>query len=211
MEKEKIAPNPNEAPTLDAVLSGFENYLTEVTQSIIQASPEGEDKILVESTSATLLSQMKKVNDYIRDSHGQLSTIQKEEFQTFLRIQDGVNMAQQGIETCKKMFKKGGFGKKLLGWLAKWFEEIKKIIREIIKFLCFLFGWAYPTWLDPLLVLLNEILSLIVKMFGETLGIEPRSFGRELSEMEVDYLNELAALERLQQAQRFRFVRDDEG
>lgn len=210
MEKEKNAPNSPQEPSLEVVVTSFEDYLDEVTQAICQASPDGEARILAENTSSTLLSQMKKVHGYILESHEKLSSTQKETFQTFLRVQDGLAMAQQGIETAKKVFKAGGFGKKFLKWLAKWFEEIKKIIREIIKFLCSIFGWNYPTWLDPLLVLLNEIFKLIISMFGESLGLEARSLEKELSCMEVEYLNELAALERLQQAQRPRFLSDDE-
>lgn len=211
MEKEKNAPNANEGPTLEAVLSSFEAYVTEMTQSIIQASPEGETKILAESTSVSLSNQLGKVHGYIRECHDRLSLPQKLDFQEFLRVQDGVALAQQGIETCKKMFKKGAFGKKLLKWLDKWFKQIKKIIQGIVDLLCLIFGWTSPTWLPDLLELLDEILILLLSIFGESLGLDARSLEKELSAMEVEYLNEMAALQRLKQARRPGFATEDEG
>lgn len=211
MEKEKNAPNANEGPTLEAVLSSFEAYVTEMTQSIIQASPEGETKILAESTSVSLSNQLGKVHGYIRECHNRLSLPQKLDFQEFLRVQDGVALAQQGIETCRKMFKKGGFGKRLLKWLVKFFQEIKKILKAILKLIFSIFGWTLPSWIDTLFLILDELVNLLNSIFGESLGIDVRSFERELSGMEVDYLTELAALERLQQAQRHRSPNEDEG
>lgn len=211
MEKEKNAPNSPQEPTLEGVVTSFEDYLDEVTQAICQASPDGEARILAENTSSTLLSQMKKVHGYILESHEKLSSTQKDTFQTFLRVQDGLVMAQQGIETAKKVFKAGGFGKRFLKWLSKWFEEIKKIIQAIVDFICQIFGWTSPPWLPDLLVLLDEIINLLLSIFGESLGLDARALEKELSAMEVDYLNELAALQRLKQARRPRFLNDDEA
>ena len=211
MEKEKSAANSPQEPTLEAVLKSFDAYVEEVTRSIIQASPEGEAKILAESTSASLLSQMKKVNVFVLETHDKLSPFQKQEFQTFLQVQDGLALAQQGVETCKKMFKKGGFGKRLLKWLSQWLGEINNIVEAIIQFLCDIFNWNYPTWLDSLLVLIDEILNLLLSIFGDSLGLDARSLEKDLSLMEVNRLGELKGLRELKQAGRSRSSSDDES
>ena len=77
--------NPDQAPTLDLVLGTFEEFLQEVSQGIIAASPEDETKILAETTAVTLSAQLQKVHTYIRENHRRLSPLQQEEMQKFLR------------------------------------------------------------------------------------------------------------------------------
>lgn len=211
MENERIALNPNDGPTLEAVLNSFEAYVTELTSGIVQSTAEGEARTLAESTAITLTRQLEKVHGFLRESHEKLGTTQKVDFQQFLRVQDGVALAQKGVDTCKVMFKKGGLGKKFVKWLVKWFQEIKKIIKAILKFLCSLFGWSLPIWFDDLTLLLDELVNLLASIFGESLGLDVRMLDKELSSMEIAYLGELRALELLQQAQRRSFSHDEEA
>ena len=120
-------------------------------------------------------------------------------------------VARRGTETVKAVFKKGGFGKKFLQWILKWFKEIKKFLKELMQIVCDLFGWSFPAWIDKLLQILDEIYDMFVSLIADVIGIDVRTFAREASCMEVDYLNELAAFERLRQAQRTRSFGKEEA
>jgi len=196
--------------TLDALLNSFETFLSEVSQGIVGASPGDENRTLAETMAATLNDQLKKVHLFIRENHEKISPVQQEEMRKFLRTQDGHNMAQRGTETAKSILTRGNFGKKFLQWLIRWFQEIKKVIKELLQILCDILGWSFPSWLDKLLQILDEVWNAFVAFLADVVGIDGRSFAREASDMEVDYLNELAAFERLRHAQRSRKADQDD-
>lgn len=202
--------NADQEITLDMVLSSFETFLQDVGQGIVNAAPDDENKTLAETMTVTLNDQLKKVHAYIRENHEKISPLQQEELRKFLRTQDGHNMAIRGTETAKTILTRGNFGKKFLQWLIRWFQEIKKVIKELLQILCDILGLNFPSWLDKLLQILNEIWNAFVAFLADVVGIDGRSFAREASGMEVDYLNELAAFERLRQAQRSRTTDNDE-
>ncbi len=213
MEIERKSPQaqPGDGPSLDLVLLGFEAFLTESTMGIIEACPEGETRMLAESTSATLNGQLKKVHVFIRESHERLSGPQKAEFQTFLKVQEGVAMAQQGVDTCRAMFKKGGFGKKFLKWILKWFQEIKKLLNVILDMLCDIFGWTLPAWVNAIFLLLDELKNFLAALLGESIGLEVKALEREFSASEVNYLREMTQLTHLQNAARAGRKKEEES
>lgn len=206
---EITAQNAAQEPTLDQVLGTFENFMQTIIQGVIDASPEDETKLLAEATAETLQLQLQKVHGFVRENHARLSPIQQEEMRKFLQTQDGHNMARRGAETARAIFKKGGFGKKFLQWIIKWFKELKKFIKELVQIIFDLFGWSFPTWIDKLLQILDQSFDMFVSLLADVLGIDLKSFAREASWMEVDYLNELAAFEKLRQAQRTRTASDE--
>lgn len=206
MENKQSFQNFNPAPSLEAVLQSFEDYVSEVGQNVIQAMPDDENKIIAETTANALGSQLRKVHLFILENYEVLSPIQQEEVHKFLRVQDGLNIAEQGIATVKAVFEGGGGGKgkKFLIWLIKWFGEIKKIIYEILKLIFEIFNWDIPWWVDKLIDILDQIFNLLITLLADVFGIETHKFGREAAAMEIDYLDEWAAFERLQQSRRFR-------
>ncbi len=206
MEKVQSFQSFNPEPSLEAVLQSFEDYVSEVGQRVVQAMPNDENKIIAETTANALEGQLRKVHLFILENYEILSPLQQVEVQKFLRVQDGLSIAEQGIVTVKAVFEGGGGGKgkKFLIWLIKWFGEIKKIIYEILKLIFGIFNWDIPRWVDKWIDILDQIVNLLITLWADVFGIEMHKFGREAAAMEIDYLDEWAAFERLRQSKQFR-------
>lgn len=206
MEKVQNFQSFNPEPSLEAVLQSFEDYVSEVGQNVIQAMPNDENRLIAETTANAVEGQLRKVHLFILENYEILSPLQQVEVQKFLRVQDGLSIAEQGTATVKAVFEGGGGGKgkKFLIWLVKWFGEIKKIIFEIIEWIFDIFGWTLPKWLEKLKLILDQIFNLLITLLADVFGIEMLTFEKEVSAIEVSYLNELAAFERLRQSKQFR-------
>lgn len=207
---EPSKPGISNTPSLNDVLGSIENFLDEVITGVLSASPAGETVVLATATGDSLRSQLRKLHGYVRDNHKKLSSAQVQEFQVFLDTQDGHGLAQRGADVARVGFKSGGFGSKFLKWLVKWFQEIKKIIEELLNLVADALGFTLPDWIHKLLLILDQVFNALISLLADVFGIDLGRFSSEVSRMEQDYLMERAAFERLRQERARGRARDDE-
>jgi len=204
------SPGISSTPTLEELLASIESFLEEVVNGVISASPAGETLTLATATGATLQGQLGKLHGYVRDNYKKLSPPQAREFQTFLNTQDGHGIARRGVDVTRLGFKSAGFGGKFLKWLVKWFQEIKKVIEELLSLLGDMLGFTVPAWVHKLLLILDQIFNALVELLADVFGLDVGRFSSEISKSEQNYLMERAAFERFRQERSRRGSWEDE-
>ena len=112
---------------LGATLSAFEAFLSEMSTGALGATEDAETRHILTTSTTSVQSQFAKVTNFAREHHSKLNVAQREEVDVFLRVQDGIQMANSGAETARAAFKTGWF-KKFLQWAIHGFKEIKKTI-----------------------------------------------------------------------------------
>jgi hypothetical protein len=185
---------PEEGDLLEPFLRGVENFVVQISELAAKASPEGEHQVLIQSTGESLVGQTAKLSAFARETATRLSAPQRLELDRFLRVQDGEAIAGRGVQIAQQQLK-GGIVGKLIHWLAQHFKEIKKILKEILQIIFDLLHIPWPAWLDKIMLIIDELLDLILSLVGDVFGIDFGRTARELSEQEVNFLREMAALE----------------
>lgn len=181
---------------LEGFLNSIDNYVQEVSSLAVDAAGDGELRSLIEATGASVLSQTRNVTTFARGAARGMSTAERREMDEFLSVQDGEAIARNGVETAKRVMARG-FVKNLLKYLKKILELLKKLLRGLFEAL----NIKFPKWLDVILDVIDEMADLLLEILGEVFGIDFRTTAQELSEMSVQFLNEQAALARLNLAQ----------
>jgi len=207
---EKAASRPGESGSLESFLASIDGFVTEVTALAAETSPDNEHRLLIRSSGDSLVGQTTKLTAYIRESATRLSAPQRNELDQFLRVQDGEALANRTVEVAKQVLKGGTLGK-LLHWLAQHFKELKKFILEILHFIFDLLHLHWPSWLDRLIQILDQLLDLILRLLGEVFGLDFSVTAKQLSDQEVNFQRELASFEMVRAAQRDRGSFADEG
>ncbi len=190
---------PSEPNLLESFLLSVENFVGQISAEAVQAAPQGEQQILIQSTGESLVGQTSKLTVFIRETAGRLSTAQRVELDKFLQVQDGEAYANRGVEVTKQLLGKGVIGN-LVHWIGQHLKELKKILRAILHFLFDLLHIPYPDWLDSIIQIMDEFLDLLLSLLADVFGIEFRVAARHLSEQEVNFLREMAAFESVRAA-----------
>jgi hypothetical protein len=180
--------------SLEAFLQSFENFVARVGAEAVEAAPKGEQQTLIQATSDSLIGQSNRVTAFVRQSAARLSPAQRGELEKFLQVQDGVAIANRGVAVTRQVLRSGVIGR-LIDWISRHLKELKKILQELLKFICSLLHIPYPDWIDRLLQVLDQLLDLILSLLGEVFGLDFGRTARQLSEQEVDYFREWAAFE----------------
>ena len=212
MAENKSAPNtekPKEGDILNATLSAFEVFVSEISAGAIASTADEETKQMLVTTSSSLQSQFKKVTEFVRANYSNLNAGKKEEVDIFLKVQDGFQIGNSGAETTRKAFKSGWFIK-FLKWALHWFKEIKKILREIIAMILEALGIKFPKWLETIFLLLDEFYDALVSLLSDVFGLDVGKFATDASRAEVNYLNELYAVEKLRSLRNVQKSNEDE-
>jgi hypothetical protein len=194
---------------LEQTLSTYLQYCEEFSRGAVACSEDPESKTLIKSTADRFVESNKRLFEYIRSNHARLSLNQQKSIEEYLVVQDAVALGVTGADTMKVGFK-AGWVKKFLKWMLKWFKELKKVLREILEMITDALGISLPRWLNTIFLLLDELYDAIVELISGVFGLDTRQIAKESSELEVSYLNELAALQRLKAAYDARKVHDDD-
>jgi len=191
---------PPERDPLESFLGAVENYVGQIVAEAAKAAPDGLQRVMIGSTGESLTAQTGKLTAFIRQTAERLSNAQRLELNRFLQVQDGEAQVERVVTVAKQFLALGFNGSTFLHWLSKHLEEIKKIIRAILDLLAELLHFHIPSWIEKLLLILDELFNLLMSLLGEVYGLDFQTVARELSEQEVSFLRELAALESLQAA-----------
>ena len=194
IDRKPTRAGPGSEDLLGSFLGAFENFVSQVGAEAVTAAGKGEQRILIKSTTESLVGQTVKLTAFVRETAERLSPVQRGELDRFLRVQDGVAIANRGVEVSRQVLRSGILGN-VIHWIAQHLKELKKILSEILHFLFDLLHISYPDWLDKLLQILDQFLDLILSLLGDVFGIDLGRTARQLSEQEVGFLHEWAAFE----------------
>ncbi len=107
-----------------------------------------------------------------------------------MQVQAVTVMAQTGRATFRTIAANGRFGDGIFGWIESHLEEIKKIIEMVADLL------NLPRWITANLQVIDQIIKLLLSLFGGILGRSQARISEELSAMEVQFWNEIGARKR---------------
>lgn len=176
----------------DAILS----FVNRVPQAALKAVGNDPDAHLIEANATMIQNMFKKSFVKINREAAKISTVQLAEVTDFLEVTDGINMVRVGEKTAVSAFSAKLFGGSIWQWIGQHLTEIKKIVGMILG----LFSKKLKEWWDKISVIIDELWNILVSILGGIFGANRMAVAKELSNAEVNYLNEMAALTRLQSA-----------
>lgn len=179
---------------LSTFLEQFGQLGKAIVQGMLKQAENEDEREVIRSLGGTLENQFIELSSYMRDRARRLSSQQRQEVEQFLRISSAVTLVAGG----------SGLAKNLASpvvriGLSNIINEIKKIIQHLG-----IFGITLPSWVIPLLLLIDEIIH-------DLFGIGSPRLANTLSRMEQNYLAELTHLSRLQrESQNLNQTNDEE-
>lgn len=175
---------------LEEFLTEAEAFLNSVLDTIGKSIGEADDAPLIQSHSAAAREQLGKLTQYVRVHYARANVELRREADEFMQTQSATTLARNGRAAFEQVAAKGLFGDGAFSWI----EAVQQEIKKLIEWLQEMFGW--PDWIGKLIQLLDQILKAILSLFGGALGRSRSKIMSELSAMEVEFWNELAAHKR---------------
>lgn len=176
----------------DAVM----DFVTKVPNALIKAAGNDPDAQLV-------LSNVETVRNIFRDSFAKMdaafnksNSLVQEEALEFLALSNGTEFTKSVQERAVGIIGKKLFGGNIWQWIGQNLTEIKKIVGMILG----LFSKKLQKWWDKIAVIIDQFWALIISLLASVFGFSKAAIARDLSYAEVNHLNEMAALARLQAA-----------
>jgi hypothetical protein len=192
MADTKIPPAQGDQNPFKDFIDSVRVFVDSSMSDLIKSAGNDEDAPLVQSTAETIQKQFIKVLDETSKYYSETNSMARANANDFLHIQSGTELVKSLTATTKKMAN-AKFGKGFFTWLAKNITEIKKLIGMILEFI-----WpAAAKWWDKISVFLDELVNLLLSLLGGIFGFNRMALAAEMSQAEVHYLNEMAALQRL--------------
>lgn len=198
--REKESGRADDGNLLEMLLAGVENFVAQISELAVEAAPQGEHQVLIRSTGESVVGQTRRLLAFTREMAGRLAAPQREELNGFLRVQDGEAIAARGVAVAQQQLRAGVAGR-LIHWISQHLKELKKILWEILEIISKLLHFTLPDWLPRIFQLLDELFDLLASLLGEVFGLDFARTSRELSEREVNFLREMAAVASLKAAQ----------
>jgi hypothetical protein len=203
------AEKENQGNPLDQFLRSIEHFVKRVGEISAEAAPHNEHKIIIRANAELLVAQTGKLTAIYREAGKNLSEQQRNDLNTFLRVQNVEHMTTTGLKAYSENLPPIGSSKGgILAWIQFIFREIKKIWFAISDFL----GWAAATVsiISTILLLLDEIIIDIATFLGISLGMDGGRISKAFSQSEVNYLTEMTALTTWRNAINARTPRQEE-
>lgn len=170
-------------------LKQAEDFVGSMVDGIIKAVGNDNDSTLIASHGGALREQFAKVSQLTRDRYAGANAEARRMVDEFMDAQAVTTLARNAQGTFQKNVAKGLFGDGIFSWLESNQEEIKKVIE-----------WVWTLLGNPpdtkILQIIDQILKLLLGLFGGALGKSRSKIMSELSTMEVEFWNELAAHKR---------------
>ncbi|MXP08745.1 hypothetical protein [Pseudoblastomonas halimionae] len=148
----------------------------------------------------------KRVAQYIESNYERLGRQDRLALNEFLELSGGPEMISSGEKIALERISARSVGTSVLNWISEYLTEIKKLIGWILGLFN---GGTPPNWWTKLEQLIDEIWRMLIKLLGAIFGFDTSQLAREMSQSEVNYLNEQAAVARLQ-AEYDRMSRSDD-
>lgn len=187
-ESKPSDPRPN---ALFEFLKQAEDYVGSTIDGIAKAVGNDEDAPLIASHGGALREQFARLAQLTRQRYEGTNADARRAVDEFMSVQSVTVLARNAQGTFQNSVAKGLFGGGIFSWIESNLEEIKKVIEMIWS----LFG-SVPDWLGKILQIIDQILKLLLGLFGGILGQSRTKIMSDLSAMEVEFWNELAAHKR---------------
>jgi hypothetical protein len=176
-----------EPGALEEFLREAESFLTSTLDTIVKAIGDADDAPLILAHGGAAQDQLAKITQHVRSSYQSANVELRRDVDHFMQTQSATTLARNGQAALKKVAAKGLFGDGIFGWVETIMHEIKKLIAWLSK----MFHW--PDWITSLLELLDEIIHEVLGLFGGILGRSRSKIMTELSSLEVEFWDQLAA------------------
>lgn len=176
-------------------LKEADDFVGSIMDDIAKAVGADDDAPLIASHAGALREQMGKLVQVTRERYDGGNAESRRMVDDFMKAQAVTSLARSARATFRASVTRGLFGDGIFSWLESNMEEIKKIFEMILG----LFG-PLPEWYTKLEQIIDQILKMILGLFGGILGRSRSKIMSELSTMEVEFWNELAAHRRYLQA-----------
>lgn len=185
-----------QAEMLQRFIDGSMSFVTNVSRSMIEASGKDPDSELIAANTEIVITTMRNLLTSVRTAFDGANALAKRSVEQALEVAGVELLPSTGERAAVSTLKKGIFGGGFFSWISKHLAEIKKIIRMIVQ----LIHGSVPPWVDRILDLIDQLWNMISELLGGIFGFKRAEIARDLSMGEVNFFNELAAVENLQTA-----------
>ncbi len=180
------------ANPLDSFLTAANCFVANTFAALARSGGHSNDGALLESNVETLTEQFKRMTEKVQRSYGGVNARMRGQVDEFLELQQGHLIACNTERTAAAMLPKG-VSEGFLIWLARNLQEIKKIIRMILRIIFH----GVPAWYDDIALLIDELAHIILSLFASLSGLNASRVATELSKGEQNFWAEMAALDRV--------------
>lgn len=180
------------ANPLDSFLSASNCFVANTFPALARSGGHSHDAPLLEANVETLIEQFRQMTEKVQDSYAGVNARIRVEVNEFLELQQGGMIACNTERTAAAVLAKG-VSEGFLIWLARNLQEIKKIIRMILRMIF----RGVPPWYDDIALLIDELAHIILSLFASVSGLNASRVASELSKGEQNFWAEQAALDRI--------------
>jgi len=173
--------------------SAVNSLMKNLTKAAIEAVGDDPDALLIETTSENVQEAFKRAFKKINVAYDRTGSLAKTEAADFLEVSNALNHVRSTEKVAVSAFKAKLFGGSFWGWLKQNIIEIKKLIGLLLDALGL---HKIAEWWKKWETLIDEFLALLLSIIGGVLGFNKVALAKEFSQREVNYHNEMAALER---------------
>jgi len=189
---------------LDSFLSAANCFVENTFAALARSCGHSQDAALLEANVETLTEQFQRMTAKVQHGYTGVNARIRVEVDEFLELQQGRMIACNTERTAAAVLARG-VSEGFLIWLARNLQEIKKIIRMILRIIF----REVPSWYDDIALLIDELAHIILSLFASLSGLNGSRVASELSKGEQNFWAEMAALDRVA-AMRRQMRRDHE-
>jgi hypothetical protein len=180
------------ANPLDSFLSAANCFVDNTFAALARSGGHSNDAALLEANVETLTEQFRRMTEKVQHGYAGVNARVRVQVDEFLELQQGRMIACNTERTAAAVMAKG-VSEAFLVWLARNLQEIKKIIRMILRII---FN-GVPHWYDDIALLIDELAHIILSLFASLSGLNASRVASELSKGEQNFWAEMAALDRV--------------
>lgn len=180
------------ANPLDSFLSAANCFVANTFAALARSGGHSNDAALLEANVETLTEQFKRMTEEVQRGYVGVNARIRVDVDRFLELQQGRMIACNTERTAAAVMAKG-VSEAFLVWLARNLQEIKKIIRMILRIIF----RGVPSWYDDIALLIDELAHIILSLFASVSGLNASRVASELSKGEQNFWAEMAALDRV--------------
>jgi hypothetical protein len=192
------------ANPLDSFLSAANSFVANTFSALARSAGHSQDAALLEANVEMLTEQFRRMTEKVEHDYGSINVRVRVQVDEFLELQQGSMIANNTERTAAAVMARG-VSEAFLIWLARNLQEIKKIIRMILRII---FN-GVPAWYDDIALLIDELAHIILSLLASLSGLNASRVASELSSGEQNFWAEQAALDRVAAVRRS-MRRDDE-
>jgi hypothetical protein len=167
--KASVPPERGSSDPLKSFLASADRFVETISSQALAVAGGGEERLIIQSTGESVVAQMRKLTDYVREAAATISSDRRRELNQFLRVQDGDAIVARALRVSGQVLsgRAGPVTRGFFSWLNEHIQTIKKIIMAILTLI---FGHL-PEWVNTIMVIIDEIFNLLKSLLGGRLGL----------------------------------------